>query len=239
PQPQVIAATAADPDIEDGQPAPRGEAGQRAEKPLPGGEHREEPDRGKHGDGAHRQRRISFQVRPVQDPADGTAHRSQEHGELADPRADRAGPLERLLPERQPHARERQQHPGELRERQSLLAERRRDDHRQQRERGEDQRRADRRNEPEPVVQQRDEDAELGDPEQADREQIAPVEPRARPPSPPPDWLTMSRERPYDILRARRNSARACPPAIIKERSLPQRTKRAPTPTYFSMVGWS
>src|SRR6266446_7693954 len=100
-------------------------------------------------------------------------------------------------------------------------------------------RRAGRRNEPEPVVQQRDEDAELGDPEQPDREQIAPVEPRARPPSPPPDWLTMSRERPYDILRARRNAARACPPAIIKERSLPQRMKRAPTPTYFSMVGWS
>src|SRR5881296_2609226 len=38
---------------------------------------------------------------------------------------------------------------------------------------------------------------------------------------------------------ARRNSARAWPPAMRKAMSLPQRMNRAPILTYFSMVGWS
>lgn len=37
----------------------------------------------------------------------------------------------------------------------------------------------------------------------------------------------------------RRKSARAWPPAMRKEMSLPQRMNRAPILMYFSMVGWS
>ena len=150
------------------------------EEPFRRGEDGEEADRGEHREGAHRQRRISREIRPVEHAADGAAERAREHGKLADPFATRAGGDTGLLPERHRDTRHRQQDAQAPAHAEPLVAERGGDHHGQERERREDQRRARRRDELQPVVQQRDQDAELRDAEEPDGQEVAARESGAR-----------------------------------------------------------
>ena len=59
--------------------------------------------------GTHGQGGVAVKVRPVKDAAHGAAQGRRQHGQFPGPAVPRAG-LDHLVPERQPHAGDGQQH---------------------------------------------------------------------------------------------------------------------------------
>jgi hypothetical protein len=83
------------------------------------------------------------------------------------------GAVDELFAERERDAEQREQDAGELGDRDALMSDQRGEQQRCQREGREDQRAAPGRHGLQPVVQQRDQNAELADAEQRDRRDIA------------------------------------------------------------------